>query len=148
MRSADALIKKQWKYRLILDVDSTEDPAYGKQEGCVYNGHFVKTCFHPIVAFTGDGDCLGAELRPGNVHSADGVLNFIKPMAKRYRKLFKLFWFRGDAALALPEVYNYCEQEHVTYFIRLPMNGTLRKIMRPDITSRPVGRPPKSGVHV
>ena len=76
---ADALIKQKDKYRFILDVDSTEDPAYGNQEGCVYNGHFGKTCFHPIVAFTGDGDCLAAELRPGNVHSADGVLDFIIP---------------------------------------------------------------------
>ena len=33
---ADALIKSKDKYRLVIDVDSTEDPAYGKQEGCVY----------------------------------------------------------------------------------------------------------------
>jgi hypothetical protein len=79
LRGADALIKKKDKYRFILDVDSTEDPAHGKQEGCEYNGHFGKNCFHPIVAFTGDGDCLAAELRPGNVHSADGVLDFIRP---------------------------------------------------------------------
>jgi len=146
LRSADALIKKKDKYHFILDVDSTEDPAYGKQEGCVYNGHFGKNCFHPIVAFTGDGDCLAAELRPGNVHSADGVLDFIKPLVERYRKRFKLFWFRGDAAFAQPDVYEYCEHEHITYFIRLPINETLRKIMGPEITKRPVGRPPKSRV--
>ncbi len=148
LREADALIEKKDKYRFILDVDSTEDPAHGKQEGCVYNGHFGKNCFHPIVAFTGDGDCLAAELRPGNVHSADGVLDFIKPIVKRYRDQFKLFWFRGDAAFALPDVYEYCEKERITYFIRLPMNETLRKIMEPEITTRPVGRPPKSGVKV
>lgn len=148
LRGADALIKSKDKYRLVIDVDSTEDPAYGKQEGCVYNGHFGKTCFHPIVAFTGDGDCLAAELRPGNVHSADGVLDFIKPLVARYRSRFKLFCFRGDAAFALPDVYEYCEKEHVTYFIRLPMNYTLRKIMEPEITTRPLGRPPKSGVKV
>lgn len=148
LRSADALIGKKDKYRFILDVDSTEDPAYGKQEGCAYNGHFGKTCFHPIVAFTGDGDCLAAELRPGNVHSADGVLDFIRPLVGRYRRRFKLFWLRGDAAFSQPEVYDYCEQEHVTYFIRLPMNETLRKIMGPEITSRPKGRPPKSGIKV
>ena len=148
LRSADALIKKKDKYRFILDVDSTEDPAHGKQEGCEYNGHFGKNCFHPIVAFTGDGDCLAAELRPGNVHSADGVLDFIKPLTGRYRKLFKLFWFRGDAAFAQPDVYDYCEAEHITYFIRLPINDTLKKIMEPEISARPVGRPPKSGVKV
>ena len=68
LRSADALIKTKNKYRFVLDAGSTEDPAHGKQEGCVYNGHFGKTWFHPIVAFTGDGDCLAAELRSGYVH--------------------------------------------------------------------------------
>jgi hypothetical protein len=148
LRAADALIRRKDKYRFILDVDSTEDPAHGKQEGCEYNGHFGKNCFHPIVAFTGEGDCLAAELRPGNVHSADGVLDFIKPIVKRYREGFTLFWLRSDAAFAQPDVYEYCEREHLTYFIRLPMNDTLKKIMEPELKSRPVGRPPKSGVKV
>ena len=39
-----------------------------------YNGHFAKNCFHPLFGFTSEGDCLGAKLRPGNVHSADGAL--------------------------------------------------------------------------
>ena len=146
LRSVDALIKKKDKYRFILDVDSTEDPAHGKQEGCEYNGHFGKSCFHPIVAFTGNGDCLAAELRPGKVHSTDGVMDFIKSLVERYRARFRLFWFRGDAAFALPVIYDYCERECITYFIRLPSNETLRKIMGSDITRRPVGRPPKSGV--
>ena len=116
LRSADALIKKKDKYRVILDVDSTEDPAHGKQEGCEYNCHFGKNCFQPILAFTGDGDCLVAELRPGNVHSADGVLDSIKPIVKRYLEDFTLFWFRGDAAFAQPDVYDYCESEYIAYF--------------------------------
>lgn len=133
-------MKKKDKCRFILDVDSTEDPAYGKQEGCVFNGHFGKSCLHPIVAFTGDGDCLAAELRLGNVHSADGILDFIKPLVARYRQRYKLFWFRGDAAFALPDIYEYCGKERVTYFIRLPTNETLRKMTEPEITKRPVCR--------
>jgi len=76
-RATDALLKKKDKKRLIIDLDSTEDPAPGKQEGVAYNGHFARNCFHPLFAFTNDGDCLGAKLRPGNVHSADGVLEFL-----------------------------------------------------------------------
>ena len=52
LRSADALIKKKWKYRFILDVDSTDDPTHGKQEGSEYNGHFKSDCFHPLFAFS------------------------------------------------------------------------------------------------
>ena len=59
-------------YRTILDMDSTEVPVYGEQEQSAYNGYFESTCFHPLLLFNAEGDCLAAKLRPGNVHSADG----------------------------------------------------------------------------
>jgi hypothetical protein len=37
---------------LIIDLDFTEDPAHGKQEGVAYNGHFAKNCCHPLFSFT------------------------------------------------------------------------------------------------
>jgi hypothetical protein len=146
-RAADALLKRKNKKRLIIDLDSTDDPAHGKQEGVAYNGHFARNCFHPLFCFTSDGDCLGARLRPGNVHSADGVLGFIKPTVERYRGWFKLFWLRGDAAFAKPEIYEYCEEHRITFFIRLPANDNLGKLVAPHL-NRPVGRPPKSGIQV
>lgn len=48
---------------------------------------------------------MGAKLRPGNVHSTDGALEFISPIVKRYRARFMLFWFRADVAFANPEIY-------------------------------------------
>jgi hypothetical protein len=104
-RSTDALVKKHGKGRLIIDVDCTEDPAHGNQEQVAYNGHFGKTCYHPLFAFTSDGACLWAKLRPGNVHSADGALEFLRPIVERYRPRFKLFWIRGDAAFPLAHHY-------------------------------------------
>ncbi|MEJ2719170.1 MAG: IS1380 family transposase [Deltaproteobacteria bacterium] len=146
-RSNDALMRRKKKRRLIVDVDSTEDPAHGKQENVAFNGHFGKNCFHPLFAFTSDGDCLRAKLRPGNVHSADGVVAFLDPIVKRYRSRFILFWLRGDAAFAQPEVYEYCEGEGVTYFIRLPAYAVLNSLIEPYLT-RPVGRPPKIGIQI
>ena len=43
----------------------------GQGMGNAYNGHFESVCYHPLFLFTEHGDCLGATLRPGNVHSAD-----------------------------------------------------------------------------
>jgi hypothetical protein len=146
-RSTDTLLRRKNKKRLILDLDSTEDPAHGKQEGVAYNGHFGKNCFHPLFCFTSDGDGLAAKLRPGNVHSAEGTLEFIKPLVQRYRSWFKLFWMRADAAFANPENYEYCEEERITYFIRLPSNASLERLLGPHL-SRPVGRPPQSGIQV
>ena len=51
--------------RVVLDMDSTEIPVYGQQEQSSYNGHFESTCYHPMLLFNGEGDCLAAKLRPG-----------------------------------------------------------------------------------
>ncbi len=147
LRSADALIKKKYKYRFLLDVDSTDDPTHGKQEGSEYNGHFRTECFHPLVAFSGEGDGLAGTLRPGNVHSADGALDLIQPLVDRYRSRFQLFWLRADAAFAKPEIYEYCESQRVTYFIRLGQNEVLKRKIHDQLT-RPQGRFPRSGVKV
>jgi hypothetical protein len=58
--------------RVVLDMDSTEIRVHGQQEQSAYNGHFESICYHPLLLFNGDGDCLAAQLRPGNVHSAEG----------------------------------------------------------------------------
>lgn len=50
MRSTDSLLRRKNKRRLIIDLDSTEDPVHWKQEGMAYNGHFGKNCFHPLFA--------------------------------------------------------------------------------------------------
>ena len=146
-RSTDALLGKQGKRRLIVDVDSTEDPTHGCQENAAYNGHFGTNCYHPLFAFTSDGVCLGAKLRPGNVHSADGALAFIHPIVERYRPLFGLLWLRGDAAFASPDIYEYCEEKRVTYFVRLRANAKLYEEVSPHM-ARPAGRPPRSGRQV
>jgi hypothetical protein len=109
-RSTETLLKRKNKKRLIIDLDSTEDPAHGKQEGVSYNCHFAKNCFHPLFCFTSEGDCLRTKLRLGNVHSAEGTLPFITPLVERYRPWFQLFWVRADANFANPETYEYCEE--------------------------------------
>jgi hypothetical protein len=67
------------------------------------------------------------------------MLEFIKPVVQRYRSWFKLFWLRGDAAFANPETYEYYEAQHITYFIRLPSNANLLRLLEPH-PNRPVGR--------
>ena len=46
--------------RVVLDMDSTEIPVYGQQEQSAYNGHFESTCYHPLLLFNREGDCLAA----------------------------------------------------------------------------------------
>src|SRR6266478_7553794 len=69
--------------RVVLHMDSTESPVYGEQEQSAYNGHFESTCYHPLLMFNREGDCLAAKLRPGNVHSADGWEELLLPEIER-----------------------------------------------------------------
>jgi hypothetical protein len=86
--------------RFVLDMDSTEIPVYGEQEQSAYNGHLESICYHPLLLFNSEGDCLAAELRPGNVHSADGSEELLLPEIKRQQALGKEVVFRADAVFA------------------------------------------------
>ena len=94
----------EWHYRAVLDLDSTDIPVYGEQEQSAYNGHFESTGFHPLLLFNREGDCLAAQLRPGNVHSAEGREELLLPEIERQQRMGKAVACRADAAFAKPEV--------------------------------------------
>jgi hypothetical protein len=126
--------------RVVLDMDSTEIPVYGNQEQSAYNGHFESTCYHPLLLFNREGDCLAAKLRPGNVHSADGWEELLLPEIERQQELGKEVVFRADAAFAKPEIYEALEERGVKYAIRIPANNGLERNIAKLLT-RPIGRP-------
>ena len=126
--------------RVVLDIDSTESPVHGQQEGSAYNGHFESVCYHPLLLFNGHGDCLAAKLRPGNVHSAEDWDELLLPEIERQQAAGKQVAFRGDAAFAKPEVYESSEERGVQYAIRIPANKSLELEIE-DILFRPPGRP-------
>jgi Transposase DDE domain group 1 len=114
----------------ILDLDSPEVPVYGEEEQSSDNAYFESTCFQPLLVFHGQGDCLAAKLRPGNVHSAEGREELLLPEIQRQQKMGKGVAFRGDAAFARPEVYGALKERGVKYAIRIPANESLER----DIT--------------
>ena len=126
--------------RVVLDMDSTEIPVYGEQENSAYHGHFESMCYHPLLLFNRDGDCLAAKLRPGNVHSAEDWKELLLPEIERQQKLGKEVVFRADAAFAKPEIYEALEEREVKYAIRIPANDSLQRDIE-ELLTRPVGRP-------
>jgi Transposase DDE domain group 1 len=126
--------------RVVLDMDSTEIPVYGEQEQSAYNGHFESTCYHPLLLFNREGDCLIAKLRPGNVHSAEGWAELLLPEIERQQQQGKDVVFRADAAFAKPELYEALEERDVKYAIRLPSNDNLERDIA-ELLTRAVGRP-------
>ena len=127
---------------MILDMDSSVSPTHGEQEGTAYNGHFGCTCYHPLFLFNHMGDLERCRLRPGNVHSAEGWPDVLVPVVERYKKRKVRLYFRGDAAFASPDLYEYLEAEGILYAIRIKANKVLQEHIA-HLLRRPVGRPPK-----
>ncbi len=95
----------------------------------------------PCSCFNQSGDLERSTLRPGNVHSAHGWRDALEPVVARYRDRNLRRYFRGDAAFAAPDLYEFLEAEGYKYAIRLKANAVLRESIA-HLLSRPVGRPP------
>ena len=137
----DRIRQRRPMKKLILDMDSSVSETYGQQEGSMYNGHFACECDHPLFIFNHDGDVERALLRNGNVASADDWRSALEPVIERYRDVDAPRFFRGDAAFALPELYDLLEAERYEYVIRLKANQVLERHIG-HLLTRPVGRPP------
>jgi hypothetical protein len=127
---------------IILDMDSSESPTHGRQEGSAYNDHFGCTCYHPLFCFNQFGDLERSLLRRGNAHSAEDWKTVLVPVVARYRDRRLRRYFRADAAFAMPEIYTFLEAEGFKYAIRLPANPVLQQRIG-HLLRRPVGRPAK-----
>lgn len=127
--------------KILLDLDSTDDPTHGAQQLSFYNGFYETHCYIPHYLYaTVDEEShphlLAAVLRPGNTHSSHGALKLLKRVVKRLRKAFPGvdIEFRADAGFAVPEIYEWCETETITYEIGLGKNNRLLKLGKPLMT--------------
>lgn len=137
----DRVLARRSPRSIVLDMDSSVSPTHGEQEKSIWNGHFECTCYHPLFVFNQFGDLERSELRPGNVHSADGWRGVLEPVVERYRQRDLRRYFRGDAAFASPDIYEFLEAEGYEYTIRLKANAILQQSIT-HLLTRPVGRPP------
>ena len=112
--------------RIVLDMDSSESPVHGQQEGSAYNGHFESVCYHPLLLFNDHGDCVAAKLRPGNVSSADDWEELLVPEIDRQQAERQPVAFRADATFARPAIYEAQEARGVQDAIRIPANRCFR----------------------
>jgi hypothetical protein len=114
--------------RIILDIDATDDPTHGQQELSFYHGFYEQHIYHPLLIYDGErGDLLMAALRPGNTHAARGVVAILRRVVQRIRQRWPQvpIMIRADAGFAVPELYEYCEEEGLEYVIGLVTNARL-----------------------
>lgn len=144
-RWIDAVHDQRPQKSITLDMDSSESPVHGDQEGAMWNGHFQSKCLHPLFVFNQFGDLERCALRPGNVHSADGWEDVLRPVLARYsaeaRPSITRRRFRGDAAFAIPALFDLLEAEGWDYAVRIKGNPKLHEQVA-WLTTRGPGRPP------
>jgi Transposase DDE domain group 1 len=119
---------------IVLDLDSTDDPTHGAQEGSAYHGYFRQAMYHPLLIFDGStGQFITAILRPGNAHAGAGALAILKRVVARLRARWPqvTLELRADAGFAKPEIYAFCEAEGIAYTIGLVTNPRLERLAAP-----------------
>jgi hypothetical protein len=114
--------------RVLLDFDATDDPAHGDQEGSYYHGYYREHIYHPLLVFDGEsGHLICALLRAGNTHASNSSVAILKRIVSRLRERWPEVHIelRADAGFAVPDIYDYCEREGITYTIALITNDRL-----------------------
>jgi hypothetical protein len=117
--------------RLVLDLDGTDDPTHGDQEGTAYHGYYQQHMYHPLLVFDADtGQLISAILRPGTAHDSRGVLTLLKRLVPKVRERWPevAIELRADSGFATPKLYDYCEEEGIEYTMGLPSNTRLQEL--------------------
>jgi Transposase DDE domain group 1 len=120
--------------RILLDLDGTDDPAHGEQEGVAYHGYYRQHMYHPLLVFDGDtGHLVTAVLRPGDVHGSAFVVLVLRRLLRKLRAAWPdvAVELRADSGFAIPRLYAWCEANAVAYTIGLIPNPVLERLAAP-----------------
>lgn len=112
---------------IILDLDSTDDPLHGEQEGRFFHGYYGHYCYLPLYIFCGE-HLLGARLRPANLDAAAGSTAELARIVAQIRAAWPevKILVRGDSGFCREEVMAWCEEQKVDYVLGLAKNQRLK----------------------
>lgn len=115
--------------KIVVDIDTTYDPASENLEGVSFNNHYQETGYSPMVAFDSEnGLPLRGKLRPGNEYCNQGAELFLRQIFSLLPELCFVsngVFCRADSGFACPEVYKACEENNVFFTIKLKHNAVL-----------------------
>jgi hypothetical protein len=132
---------------IILDLDATDDPVHGEQEGRFFHGYYDCYCYLPLYVFCGR-HLLDAKLRRASVDAADGaveaVARIVAQIRRRWPKVRILV--RADSGFAREELMAWCEANGVHFLFGLAQNERLvamiaGELAQAETKSRRTGKP-------
>jgi hypothetical protein len=131
---------------IILDLDCTDDPLHGEQEGRFFHGYYGQYCYLPLYIFCGE-HLLGARLRPSNIDPAAGSQEELARIIAQIRAAWPQVRVivRGDSGFCREELMAWCEQNQVDYVLGLAKNPRLKAAITGELEqaaeqSRQTGR--------
>ena len=119
---------------IVLDLDATDDPVHGNQEGRFFHGYYGHYCSLPRYIFCRDF-LLGARLRPSNIDASAGSREELERIVTQIRQAWPevKITLRGDAGFCREELMVWCEQNRVNYVLGLAKNERLKAAIAPDL---------------
>jgi hypothetical protein len=120
--------------QIILDLDATDDPLHGSQEGRFFHGYYGHYCYLPLYIFCGEF-LLGARLRPSNIDASAGSVEELQRIVKQIRAVWPevRILVRADSGFCREELMAWCEAEGVDYVLGLAKNERLRAAIKKEL---------------
>jgi hypothetical protein len=115
---------------IIVDMDTTDLPLHGKQEGRFFHGYYDNYCYLPLYVFCGE-HILCARLREANHDAAFGCLSEIERIVAQIRAAWPKvkIVLRGDSGFCRNELMSWCENNQVDFLFGMAQNQRLRKVI-------------------
>jgi hypothetical protein len=119
---------------IVIDVDATDDPLHGEQEGRFFHGYYDSYCYLPLYIFCED-HLLCAKLRVSNIDSAEGVVEELERIIERIRGEWPevKIVIRGDSGFCREGVMGWCEKHRVDYVFGIARNKRLVRRIEKDL---------------
>jgi len=120
--------------QIILDLDATDDPLHGHQEGRFFHGYYDCYCYLPLYVFCGR-HLLAAKLRRSNIDSSAGAVEEIARIAAQIRQRWPRvrILLRGDSGFAREALMAWCEANRVEYLFGLARNERLEEAIKAEL---------------
>jgi hypothetical protein len=136
--------------QIILDLDATDDPLHGEQEGRFFHGYYDCYCYLPLYVFCGR-HLLLAKLRGADMDAAAGALEEVARVVARIRARWPRtrILLRADSGFARDDLMAWCEESGVDFLFGLQQNLRLvaeirDELARAEAKSRRTGKPARS----
>ena len=122
--------------QIILDLDATDDPLHGHQEGRFFHGYYDCYCYLPLYVFCGR-HLLAAKLRPSDIDASAGSIAEVERIVRqiRVRWPFVRILLRADSGFARESLMAWCEEKGVDYLFGLARNGRLVAMIEEELAA-------------